>query len=339
MSTARNILVIRLSAMGDVAMTVPTIAAVVEKSPDVHITLLTNERFAPLFAEIPRVTVFGINPKKYSNFVKLFHLFKELKKLQKWYAVVDLHDVLRSKVIRTLFRLSGTKCVVVEKGRAARRALTAKHGKRFEPLSSIQRQYRIAFADIGINIEESKYSIYPPHTAAPIQEKKGKWLGIAPFARYEGKIYPKHQMESVIRQLSARKDLSIFLFGNGAEETMILKRWQEKYPNVTSLAGKMSLSEELKMMSWLDAMLTMDSANMHLASLLQLPVISIWGQTHPYAGFFGNGQNENSVVQLKLPCRPCSIYGNKACYLGTYECMTGITPEMVIEKIEKIISE
>ncbi|MDR1699443.1 MAG: glycosyltransferase family 9 protein [Prevotellaceae bacterium] len=334
----KNILVIRLSAMGDVAMTVPTIASVVEKYPNTHITMLTNERFAPLFATLPRVEVFGINPKNYDGLWGLFRLFGELKKLKKWYAVVDLHNVIRSKVLRMLFSLSGIKCIAVEKDRAGRRELTARRHKHLKPLRTVQRQYMRTFSAAGFHLHEQAFSLFPSENKAPANVKKGKWLGIAPFASYEGKIYPENQMETVIKKLSEKENLSIFLFGNGEKETAVLKRWEETYPNVKSVAGKMSLGEELQFMSWLDAMLTMDSANMHLASLVNIPVISIWGQTHPYAGFFGNGQAENHPVQVGLPCRPCSVYGNKKCYLGTLDCMKKITPEMVIEKIESVIT-
>jgi len=75
---------------------------------------------------------------------------------------------------------------------------------------------------------------------------------------------------------------------------------------------------------------------MHLAALAGVPLLSIWGGTHPDVGFgpFGNG--EESIVQIsreELPCRPCSVYGRKDCYIGGYPCLTRITPELIAEKI------
>ena len=63
--------------------------------------------------------------------------------------------------------------------------------------------------------------------------------------------------------------------------------WIAKYPSVVSMIGKLNMRTELNLMSHLDVMLSMDSANMHLASLVNIPVVSIWGATHPYAGFMG----------------------------------------------------
>ncbi len=91
-------------------------------------------------------------------------------------------------------------------------------------------------------------------------------------------------------------------------------------------------------MSHLDVMISMDSANMHLASLTGTPVVSIWGATHPYAGFVGWAQKPSNILQVDLPCRPCSIYGNKPCARGDMECMHRISPESVVAKVEEVLA-
>ena len=90
-------------------------------------------------------------------------------------------------------------------------------------------------------------------------------------------------------------------------------------------------------MSHLNAMLSMDSANMHMASLVATPVVSVWGATHPYAGFMGWGQKPENIVQVELDCRPCSIYGQKPCLRGDYACMNMIKPEIIVEKINFLL--
>ena len=145
--------------------------------------------------------------------------------------------------------------------------------------------------------------------------------------------------EEVIRSLSGDSACRVFLFGGGAHEKEILNAWEKKYPNVISVAGKLKMDEELVLMSRLDVMESMDSGNMHLASLVGTPVVSIWGATHPYAGFMGWHQSPDNAVQLDLPCRPCSIYGNKPCMRGDFACMKNISPELIIEKIENVFKQ
>ncbi|KAA6328689.1 hypothetical protein EZS27_022447, partial [termite gut metagenome] len=131
--------------------------------------------------------------------------------------------------------------------------------------------------------------------------------------------------------------VKVFLFGGGKMEQQILDEWVMKYPPVVSMAGKIKMENELILMSLLDVMLSMDSANMHLASLVNTPVVSVWGATHPYAGFMGWNQSAANCVQTDLICRPCSVFGNKKCCRGDYACLFGIKPETIIEKIQTII--
>ena len=80
-------------------------------------------------------------------------------------------------------------------------------------------------------------------------------------------------------------------------------------------------------------MVSMDSSALHMSSLVGVPVVSVWGATHPFAGFYGFGQDPSLAVQLDMACRPCSVYGNKPCLYGTYACMSGIPPEAIVEKV------
>ena len=84
-------------------------------------------------------------------------------------------------------------------------------------------------------------------------------------------------------------------------------------------------------------MVSMDSANMHFASVLGTPVVSIWGATHPDFGFYGYHQNRANALYSPLPCHPCSAYGNRRCRYGDYRCLTAITPQQVMHKIEEAL--
>ena len=171
--------------------------------------------------------------------------------------------------------------------------------------------------------------------AESLKPRGDKWIGIAPFAAHKGKIYPLEKMERVIELLLEREpNCRIFLFGGGAEERELLTQWESRHDRCTcALLG--SLYNELVLMSHLDTMVSMDSANMHLASLTGTRVVSVWGATHPFAGFMGWNQSPADAVQTTLPCRPCSIFGNKPCLHGDYPCLNSITPEEIVERVLK----
>lgn len=337
---AKRVLLMRLSAMGDVAMTVPVVASFAKAYPDVNITMLSTPRFQPLFANIPNLTFVGVDKAGRHNGIKgLWKLSKEITADGKFDQMIDLHDVLRSKILRTIMRLKGVKVTVVDKGRAEKKALV--NGKNKSQLKQMVRRYHETFEKAGYEFELN-YDGYDTETNIDFRDDLNlsshiSNIGIAPFAQHDGKIYPLDKMEQVVRTLSER-NIGIYLFGGGKKEEDVFNSWVGKYPNVISLAGKYKLQEEMAVMKLMNLMLTMDSANMHLASLCGVKVVSIWGATHPYMGFYGYGQDPQNAIVANLDCQPCSAYGNKPCRFGDYRCLTLITPETVCEKILNILN-
>ncbi len=337
---AKRVLLMRLSAMGDVAMTVPVVASFAKAYPDVNITMLSTPRFQPLFANIPNLTFVGVDKAGRHNGIKgLWRLSKEITADGKFDQMIDLHDVLRSKILRTIMRLKGVKVTVVDKGRAEKKALV--NGKNKSQLKQMVRRYHETFEKAGYEFELN-YDGYDTETNIDFRDDLNlsshiSNIGIAPFAQHDGKIYPLDKMEQVVRTLSER-NIGIYLFGGGKKEEDVFNSWVGKYPNVISLAGKYKLQEEMAVMKLMNLMLTMDSANMHLASLCGVKVVSIWGATHPYMGFYGYGQDPQNAIVANLDCQPCSAYGNKPCRFGDYRCLTLITPETVCEKILNILN-
>jgi ADP-heptose:LPS heptosyltransferase len=189
------------------------------------------------------------------------------------------------------------------------------------------------FADTFQSLFDEKH----PASIAAIESlsgpKEGKWIGIAPFAKHPGKIYPIENMELIVETFSKRGDITIFLFGGRDAEQEVLEDWARKYPRVKNIADKYPLDKELSLISSLDLLVCMDSANMHFASLVGTTVISIWGATHPYAGFYGYRQLPENAIQLDLDCRPCSIYGNKPCHRGDWACLKQLPPSLIISKV------
>jgi ADP-heptose:LPS heptosyltransferase len=334
-----KILVIRLSAMGDVAMTAPVLYSFIEKYPQVKISVLSKKSFG-LFFDSPKIHFIGIDLKYYEGLNGLYELFKVLKK-EKFDLVIDLHDVLRSNILRFFFRyIGGTKVFVIDKGRKDKKALTRKKNKILRPLKTTIERYADTFKAAGFEIQLSEYrnvqdiEITDKVAAILPNEKHAVCIGIAPFAAHQGKIYPLEKMAEALDYLSI-KGFYLFLFGGGDNERQQLQEWESKFPHCISVADKFNLKEELQLIGKLDLMLSMDAANMHLASLAGTPVVSVWGATHPYAGFTGWGQSPENIIQINKPCRPCSVYGDKKCYLtdSPYACMKEISPSMIIEKI------
>ena len=345
-----HILVIRFSALGDVAMAVPVVWALATQYPDVRITVLSRAFARPLFADLaPNVNFMEADLKhEYRGMRGLNALYRRLVAKQ-FTKIADLHDVLRSEYLRMRFNVGRYRVEHIRKHRKQRRQLTKDHKKVMRPLPSSFKSYSEVFERLGYPVDIRQFrSIFPPEGGnlnmlpKEIGPKKSfqQWIGIAPFAAHEGKVYPPRLMEQVIQQLLKKHPSArIFLFGRGEQENEYFKLWTERYPQCLYVSQYCeSMYQELILMSHLDAMLSMDSANMHLASLTGTPVVSVWGATHPMAGFLGFNQSEDNIIQLNLDCRPCSIYGNKPCHRGDYACLQNIPPERIVERISTLIN-
>lgn len=339
MTAKHRILVFRFSAMGDVAMTAAVLSEFCQQRPDAKIILVSKPGFAPFFEDIKNVHFHPLDTKnKHKGINGLFKLFRELQAYRPT-AIADLHNNLRSTILLGYFSFTNTPFARINKGRSEKKALTRKKNKVLQPLQSTIQRYADVFRSLGFSLNLSE-KLVPNPKAIPqpyqhlFKETFKKAIGISPFAQHDPKVYPLEKMEIVVRELSDA-GFQLFIFGGGKDEEMVAEEWAKRFPNVESLIGKTTLSEELAIISNLDVMLSMDSAGMHLASLMGIEVISIWGATHPYTGFLGYGQQESDTIQIDLYCRPCSVYGNKPCYRGDHACMQDLDPGIVIARIKE----
>lgn len=357
---ANSILIIRFSAIGDVAMLVPVVHALAVQHPDVSITVLSRPFARVLFEGLaPNVSFIGADLKKdYKGIGGLNRLYSELA-ARHFTHIADCHSVLRTHYLRLRFILAGYKVEHIDKHRKEKHALCKADRKEsdFRQLPTSFRNYADVIEQLGFKITPAFRSIFGDMKGnlrllpQEIGERKSfqKWIGIAPFATHQGKIYPMERIEKVIEiLLQKHPNARIFLFhGPGKEAERVnalIERVIATIPNregqgmgaaimsASMLLGGMD--KELILMSHLNVMLSMDSSNMHLASLVGCPVVGIWGATHRYAGFLGWNQSPENCVERDLPCRPCSVYGNRPCMHGDYRCMD-IAPEVVVERIEK----
>ncbi len=319
-----RILAYRFSAFGDVAMTVPVFREFLEQNPEVEIVMASRKNFERLFADIPNVTFHGIDVDDYKGFFGVRRLAKELISIYKPDYVADLHDVIRTKILNKIYIRKGFKVFKINKGKQEKEDLTDIWNLNKFQLKKTTERYADVFREMGFKVELS-------HQLRPNSEKKSG-IGFAPFAQHKGKMLPLEKSLELVKILS-EKD-TVYFFGGGKKEIETLENWEQQIPNTKSLAGKLSLSEELEKISGLKLMISMDSANMHLASVVGTRCVSVWGSTHPFAGFLGFGQSENDVVEIKdLTCRPCSVFGDKECFRGDWACLGEISIQQILDKI------
>lgn len=340
-----RLLVIRTSAMGDVALVTPVIRAVTHQYPDVEVVFLTRSSFKPFFYAVSGLILFFIDLRiRHKGFFGLVRLFRDINSTGKFDAIIDLHDVLRSRFLRFLFRMKGVPSFVINKGRGEKRKVIS--GKVKTGLKHSVERYCDAFANAGfpVALTDGPWIIPAPEALSQIASLTGNQevlkVGVAPYARHKLKMWPEKSMNKLLGMISEKYNVRFFFFG-GMDEKVKLAAFQGSFPGSFNTAGTLNLDEELALMSRLDIMIAMDSSNMHMAALCGTKVISVWGGTDPITGFGAWKQPDEYFIRIpvdELTCRPCTIYGKGECRRGDLACMNWITPELVFRKIERIIS-
>lgn len=346
MKKPTHILVIRLSAMGDVAMVVPVLRVFSETYPKVRLTILSKTFFKPLFEDFTNITFLKAEVNsKHKGFMGLLKLSKEVNKLGV-NAVADLHNVIRSKIITRYLKVSGIKTATIEKGRKEKKSLTREKNKIFTQLKTTHQRYADVFESLGFPLDLNNFiplpkKEYNKNILNLLGEKNKICIGIAPFAAYKSKMYPLELMKNVISTIDKTGLYQIVLFGGGDNEINKLDTLDNSFSSVINIAGKLNFSEELTVISNLDVMISMDSGNGHLGAMYGIPVISLWGVTHPFTGFAPFGQpNSNNLLadNTKYPLLPTSVYGNN--FPENYEnSMETISPETIVAKVVSVLKK
>lgn len=337
-----HILVIRLSAMGDVALTLPVIRGILDANPNVRITLLTRKFFSAFFAHIDRLDVYAPELNgKHKGFKGIFNLYKDLKAAHNFDLVIDLHSVIRSSILTSLFRYSKVQNHTLKKDRILKKSYL---GKNIEPnLPHTIERYMAVFKSAGLqgnpkapplfNISEQENNAVRDFISQNGLSNK-KLIGLAPFAKHNLKVWPHKKIVNLLKRLHSHPEIHVVLFGGGKEEMEKL----ELLANISEncIVPKLNFPTEIALMGKLSLMISMDSSNMHIAALSGIPVVSIWGATHPGIGFGAWMQPEENTVQIpksELGCRPCTIYGKGICARKDFACMVRIASKDVYFKV------
>ncbi|MDR1715526.1 MAG: glycosyltransferase family 9 protein [Prevotella sp.] len=348
-----NTLIIRYHRIGDALIVLPLIVSLATKYKEDTFTILTNERFNTFLEVMPPNVVFKPMISKKSKGVfrgLIFSMKKRLfsAKMRSFASSFDKiaflqYDIIEQKLHKSILRNNlNIEIALTNENRFFSEERIP--NKCNDGLTMID-LHKEALACLGYNGLQPAFNpvIIKNRNSDKLFNKlninsKKKLIAISPFSKENTKIYPLNKMESIISHLSKKNKYQVLIFGGGTREKRQVDTWIEKYPSVISLIDRISFDEETTVMSKCDIALTMDSANLHLAALLDVPVISIWGATAPQNGYYPANLGRKDALIKDLSCQPCSIFGNKPCTNPkVYDCLD-IDPKIVIQRIEDTLS-
>jgi ADP-heptose:LPS heptosyltransferase len=344
----KEIIVIRLSSIGDVSLCLPVVQRILALDKKIHITFITKSETAFIFQNIDRLRVIEAHVNsKHNGILGLWKLSKLIRsQSKKIYAIVDLHNVIRSRILTFFLKFHATKFAVITKNRTAKKQILSSANSAIagiQDLPHITTIYSNAFAKIGIDVD-SRF-VFPAIVSSKEDLEKATQyflkngasynIAMAPFAKHDGKILPWTTVLEILEDLN-QKEIKVFMYGGTGIELQQMQLAANTFKNVI-LLDHLSFAQQIAFLNYMQCAVTMDSANMHFASLQGVPLVSVWGATHTQLGF--GALNINTTVieipKTALPCRPCSVYGNKICHLQRepYACLARIQSTTILSAI------
>lgn len=346
----KKTLIIRYHRLGDALIVLPLIYDLAMKYPEDVFTVLSNAKLGVLFDLMPNNVKFipMVSKKRHALLRALrYTIEKQLLLIKLVSMKFDNVALLQGESFeRRLFnRLDKSRVNIVKVNKPEfdsdkRLSMGCNDGLSILKLHKEKLDllgYKNLFAKFdSTTLKESDISVLCRDLCIDIHKKS---LAIAPFSFFDSKVYPLDKMERIIAYFSDKaKDFNLLILGGGYKEKIIVDNWKTRYPSIINLIDRVSFSEEVSLIAHCDIVLTMDSANLHLASLLDIPVVSIWGATAPKCGYYPEKESLSRAIVKNVDCQPCSLWGDKPCMLENkkYYCMD-IAPEIIIKKIEDVI--
>jgi len=329
-----KILVYRFSSFGDVLISVPVIMSALLANPELTIVFATRQRFTGYFPEHARLRMIGLNLENdYKGLRGGYKLFRFLRSKGEYTAVIDLHNVLRSQLLNIFFRFQKQVIFKLNKNKKQKREYIS--GKSRKVIQSTMDSYLKVFKKAGFEfLISSPAPLYSLKKSSVKKSDHSFQIGLAPFSKHATKLWPLQKFTELIEILNDNWDIRFYILGSKEEHkaAVVLES-----SNVMNLCGDLNPEDEISLIRELDIIVSMDSANMHLADILGTPVISIWGGTHPDMGFRPAFQSKDDIISssINLDCRPCSVFGKDGCKLLTdpYICMESIQAKQIAEQI------
>lgn len=312
-----KILIVRFSSIGDIVLTFPVLEAIKQKQPNAEIHYATKKSFAELLEATPFIDRVHLLSDSFSDFKQ--NIVKE-----KFDAVIDLHNNLRSK--RLTFGMKG-KVVRFEKLNWRKWILTSFQWNLLPNIHIVDRYLATLKAlNLDFPVQLRNQFLIPEGSHVDLSKHYPalgqNFVAIAIGAQFKTKQVPKEKWVEILQNI----DKPVVIVG-GKMDTEMAEFIVNALPQKTILnaCGTWRILESASIVSQAKSVLSNDTGMMHIAACFNVQIISIWGNTVPEFGmspYRPNGAKDDRIFQVDgLACRPCSKIGFESCPKKHFHCM------------------
>ncbi|MGA9364296.1 MAG: lipopolysaccharide heptosyltransferase II [Bacteroidota bacterium] len=340
----KSCLVIQTAFIGDAVLTLPLVQVLKKADVDASVDVLAIPRTSELFSTHPAIHHVHIIDKRgkdsgLAGLRRFAHLIAEAK-----YDVALIpHRSIRSAVLPWLGRIHSR----IGFDRSAGWFLMTQTVRYDPSVHEVERNLSL-LRPLGIQWAGKELpNLFP--TLADVQavdaflENSGlpnssALIGIAPGSVWQTKRWPKESFAEITKTLSLEGFSSVLIGGKEDEQLCREIKGGIASDRVAISAGRLSVIQSAELIRRCRALVSNDSAPMHLAVAMRTPVLAIFGSTVPEFGFSPFG-NHSAILEAKgLPCRPCSVHGSQRCPIKTFDCMVNISASAVFNKVREMVA-
>lgn len=335
-----KICIIRLGSLGDLVLMAPMLRALRSSFPSKEIHLVCKERYAGLFEEGGLVD--SLIPVRRGDLRELVGLRATLGRAG-YETIIDAHGVIRSNFL--FHALRAPRKLQIRKDELKKAALILGKMNRYGCITSQAERYADLARRLGAEMREPCAELpVPPGATKSAEAALGRaggdgapLIAFAPGARWPTKKWPAERFARLISEVSTRGYEPVLI--GGAEDSATNAEVAELSGTASrNLTGALSIIESAAVLKRCRALVTNDSAPLHLAEAVGTPVIAFFGPTVREFGYFPR-LSGSRALETALPCRPCSRNGKRTCPYGTKECLTSIEPSTALQALLQALGE
>jgi heptosyltransferase I len=340
-----NILIVKLSAIGDVIHTLPSLAELRRLYPDAHITWVIEEVAADLIKNHPYLDeVLVSRRKKWIKDIRGLRFDPAIREIKEYIKtlrqrrydlVIDFHGLFKSSMMVFLSR-SKRKLGYDSWQELSGLFLNEKIP---EDMNKHAVDRYLDFPRyLGAKIDHAEF-ILPPDKEAQAKVKilldkyhleDKKFIAVNPIALWETKLWSNEKFAHLARLINDNLQMKVVI--TGSDKETLDKMTSSTNKEIINLGGQTSIPELACLYKKARIVISTDSGPMHLAAAVGTPVIALFGPTDPArTGPYGPG---HTIIRTELACSPCLL---KKC--PTKKCMEDITPRQVFAAVEKLTKE